>query len=77
MDLLNDIKDIIYEEIPLNLACPHCEAEIEVDCIMDKKSDSAQWDKMTLIIVRRVIEAMGDSIADMLQDMSDRDIKYL
>lgn len=58
LDLLREeIKEIIYCEVPLNNVCPSCGSEIEPHCLIDKdsKMDKQGWDKMVGRIIATVL----------------------
>jgi len=73
--LIDEVIDIIYEEIPLNLTCPHCEGELEVDSIMDKSSriDQDDWARMAT----KVISTVSKGLAPILEDLTDQEIRNL
>ena len=73
MSLLDDIKDIIYEEIPISTTCPNCEQDIDEGVLMPIDEDEKGWDTLVMNVVRRVLEAS----ADLFNGASDDDIRNL
>ena len=57
-DLKDRLKNIIYEDVPINNICPHCGNEIEMDCLIDlySKIDKRAWDNMVANVIKAVVD---------------------
>jgi len=54
--LADEIVEIIYEEVPLNLICPCCDTEIEAICIINLGEGDAQaWHELAVKVIKKVI----------------------
>lgn len=73
MSLTQDIKDVIYEEVPLNLTCPLCEGEIDASSVIDTGTDKDSWERLAI----KVIALVAGGIANSLTNISDREIEKL
>ncbi len=65
--LTGGIRDIIIDNLPLNTTCPHCEREIDFDCLIDTRastpSDRYAWEGMVKLILERVSEYGNDILS--------------
>lgn len=55
------VIDLIYDGVPLNLACQHCERDIDVNCVLEDtigRWSNIEWDKLA----REVIDAVKEHI---------------
>ena len=49
-----DVKDIIQRLVPVHTTCPHCEAQIDPDCLIDGDYLPKRWEFMVNLIVNKV-----------------------
>ena len=64
--LKEDIVDIVHDDVPVDLVCPHCERNIDYESIV--LSDSRQWNTMA----ERVVEVTIDSIPDIIKEVLNK-----
>jgi len=64
--LQSDIKNIIEEDIPLNLHCSYCEHDLEPETIIDRsaKVDAREWDMMADRVIKQVVDALPQVIEE-------------
>jgi len=66
--LKKEIIDIVADQVPVNHMCPHCEQEIDFECIVDRNSRSQveEWDGMATRIVEVAIEMLPKILKEVL-----------
>ena len=74
MSLSDDIRDIIYDEVPVNAHCPNCDRDFDIDTVLPSYKDASardknMWDNLTLKILEVVANcAVSDIVREILQE---------
>ena len=64
-DLKDRLKNIIYDEVPINNICPHCGSEVETSCLIDlySKMDKRAWDNMAANVIKAVVDYISTNLS--------------
>jgi|TARA_Y100000310_G_C20697691_1_gene826913 hypothetical protein len=67
MSLKDDINRAVYEEIPVNNACPKCSKLLDTDDVLIDPvgrmtaEDTRSWDRLATKVIRVIIEHLEEA----------------
>lgn len=63
-ELKEQVKDEIFNQIPINAHCPYCDKDIDLECLIDPgaKFDKEQWDRMALNVIGIVMNHVKEML---------------